>query len=74
MPMDTGYSNSDMQPKTKATNPTGKGGALGLLTSRLEQGLAKKKKQAQMAGAQANKGLTSQALDKPSIDQSKKSY
>ena len=49
-------------PAQKSTNPTGKGGSLGLLSQRLVQGIRNRKKKAQTQQAQSQQGITSQVL------------
>ncbi len=44
------------------TNSTGRGGALGMLASKLEQGLNKKKKQKGIEQMKSDSGFSSQAM------------
>lgn len=48
---------------TGKTNPTGRGGALGLLSSKLAEGLGRKKKR--LAGGQNQSPLSKQAITAP---------
>jgi hypothetical protein len=60
MPEGIGY---PMPQQGAKTNPTGRGGALGLLSSKLAEGIGKKKKR--LAGGQNQSPLSKQAITSP---------
>ncbi len=62
MPDDVGYPN----PQAK-TNPTGRGGALGLLSSKLATGLARRKQKRAGLQAQQNQSLGQQAISQNQV-------
>lgn len=59
MPDDVGYPMPQTGPKT---NPTGRGGALGLISSKLATGLARRKQKRSSLQTQKSQGLGQQAM------------
>lgn len=62
------HMSDDYSSANTPTNSTGRGGALGMLASKLEQGLNKKKKQRGIEKMDSNRGFSSQAMGETQRD------